>query len=99
MPSIRLKIAVFAPIPNASVSIATAANPGDFASIRNPYRMSCSRLFMAHPPVALRGLCGHPTLPALAQEGNLLRQARSCCAPGLAPDYLTALLFRGPGPA
>jgi hypothetical protein len=32
---------VFAPIPNASVKIATAEKPGDFASIRNPYRTSC----------------------------------------------------------
>jgi len=31
-----LKIAVFAPIPKASVNTATAVNPGDFARMRNP---------------------------------------------------------------
>jgi hypothetical protein len=34
--SIKLKIAVFAPMPNASVRMATAENPGDFASMRSP---------------------------------------------------------------
>jgi len=35
--SIRLKIAVFAPIPSASDSTATAAKAGFFASMRRPY--------------------------------------------------------------
>ena len=38
--SIRLKMAVFAPMPSASVSTATAAKPGLFASIRSPKRKS-----------------------------------------------------------
>jgi hypothetical protein len=39
--SMRLKIAVFAPIPSASVNTAIAVNPGFFANIRSPYRASC----------------------------------------------------------
>src|SRR5260370_10495968 len=39
--SIKLKIAVFAPIPSASVNTATAVNPGFFDSIRQPKRVSC----------------------------------------------------------
>jgi hypothetical protein len=35
-----LKIALFAPIPSASVTIATRVNPGFFRSIRAPYRKS-----------------------------------------------------------
>ena len=35
-----LKIAVFAPMPRASVSTATAAKPGRVTSIRNPKRKS-----------------------------------------------------------
>src|SRR5262245_13134537 len=35
-----LKIAVFAPIPSASVAIATSAKPGERTSILNPYRKS-----------------------------------------------------------
>src|SRR5882762_8121641 len=42
--------AVFAPIPSASVRIATAANPGDFAIILTPKRKSCiSRSSNPHP--------------------------------------------------
>src|SRR5689334_1805279 len=40
-PSTKLKIAVLAPIPNASVSRATIAKPGLRASIRALYRKSC----------------------------------------------------------
>src|SRR5216684_3043122 len=36
----KLKIAVFAPIPSASVSTATAVNPGFLLSMRRPYRTS-----------------------------------------------------------
>ncbi len=32
----KLKIAVFAPMPRASVAMATVVKPGFFASIRNP---------------------------------------------------------------
>jgi hypothetical protein len=32
----KLNIAVFAPMPRASVAMATAVNPGFLASIRNP---------------------------------------------------------------
>jgi hypothetical protein len=40
-----LKIAVFAPIPKASVSTATSVNPGLFTSIRTAYRKSWKRFF------------------------------------------------------
>src|ERR1700758_5118041 len=39
-------MAVFAPIPSASVTIATAVNPGFFLSVRAPYRISCRRFSM-----------------------------------------------------
>src|SRR6516225_2695411 len=41
-----LKIAVFAPIPKARVSTATAVKPGDLNNIRDAYRMSCNSVFM-----------------------------------------------------
>src|ERR1043165_9915015 len=41
---ITLNIAVFAPMPSASVMTATAVNPGDFASMREPKRTSCNRV-------------------------------------------------------
>ena len=34
--SIKLKIAVFAPMPNTNVRMATAAKPGDLRSMRSP---------------------------------------------------------------
>ena len=43
-PLTTLKIAVFAPMPSASVRIATAVKPGFFASILIPYRKSCSNV-------------------------------------------------------
>src|SRR6185295_4854502 len=43
---IRLKIELFAPIPNASVRTATTVKPGLFASVRQPYRKSCTNPFM-----------------------------------------------------
>ena len=39
-PSTKLKMAVFAPMPSASVSTATAVKPGAFSSERRPYRTS-----------------------------------------------------------
>src|SRR5215472_1416908 len=44
----RLKIAVFAPMPSASVAIAIVANPGARASRRKAYRTSDSKLSMSH---------------------------------------------------
>src|SRR6185437_4857657 len=43
-----LKIAVFAPIPSASVNIAIAANPGVFAIIRPACRIFCVIVLMFH---------------------------------------------------
>ena len=51
------KIAVFAPIPSASVRMATAANPGFFRSIRRPNRISCSRSASLSPPLRFRSRC------------------------------------------
>jgi len=47
---IQLKIVVFAPIPKASVRIASAANPGAFAITRRLYRMSCQNEVTHAPP-------------------------------------------------
>src|SRR5260370_13031036 len=44
--SITLKIAVDAPIPSASVSIAIAANPGVFLRFLTAYRISCPSVSM-----------------------------------------------------
>src|SRR5262249_26774100 len=40
----KLKIAVLAPMPNASVITATRVNPGFFSSIRKPKRRSCQSI-------------------------------------------------------
>src|SRR6185436_11645015 len=45
---IKLNIALFAPIPRASVRTATAVNPGLLASVRHPYLKSCMTPFMFH---------------------------------------------------
>src|SRR5262249_6496982 len=46
---IKLNTAVFAPIPSASVRIATAVKPGDFTNWRNAYRTSFILLQSFHP--------------------------------------------------
>src|SRR5437016_2112043 len=50
MLSITLKIAVEAPIPSASVMIATTANPGAFPKFLNAYRRSCPQVPMLGLP-------------------------------------------------
>ena len=50
MPSTTLKIAVFAPMPSASVTTATIVKPGFFASIRIPYRKSRNIVGIVLPP-------------------------------------------------
>src|ERR1700720_3501292 len=47
---IQLKIVVFAPIPSASVRMASAANPGALAIIRMLYRTSCQNEVIQPPP-------------------------------------------------
>src|SRR6266850_1827689 len=49
MLSITLKIAVDAPIPSASVSIAIAANPGVFPRFLSAYRISCPSVSIFTP--------------------------------------------------
>src|SRR5438046_1349515 len=49
MLSMTLKMAVEAPIPKASVMIATVANPGVFLRFLNAYRMSCPSVSMMNP--------------------------------------------------
>src|SRR5207248_1614848 len=44
----RLNIVVLAPMPKASVRIATAVNPGLFASIRSPKRRSWISVLTTH---------------------------------------------------
>src|SRR5580700_396858 len=53
--STTLKIAVFAPMPRAKVRTATAVKPGLFASIRQPYRMSCSKVSICYLVTATAG--------------------------------------------
>ena len=44
-----LKIAVFAPTPNARESTATIVKPGLFQSTRSPYRTSCNNVVIKTP--------------------------------------------------
>src|SRR5436853_4883736 len=44
-----LKIAVFAPTPNARESTATIVKPGRFQSTRSAYRMSCNSVVIDDP--------------------------------------------------
>src|SRR5438067_1713107 len=44
------KMAVFAPMPNASGMMATTVKLGCFASIRSPKRISCQRVFIKRSP-------------------------------------------------
>lgn len=45
-----LKMAVFAPIPSARVTIATEANPGLLLSVFAAYRRSCHSAFIEPEP-------------------------------------------------
>src|ERR1700681_1307260 len=47
-------MAVLAPMPSASVRMATAANPGLLAKVRQPYRRSWNTDDMRHPLAACR---------------------------------------------
>jgi hypothetical protein len=49
-----VKIAVFAPIPNASTMMATAVKAGFFANMRKPYRTSFNVASMKLTPWASR---------------------------------------------
>ncbi len=49
-----LKMAALAPMPIASVRIATKAKPGLRRSVRQPYRKSCQRVSMVFAPVYFR---------------------------------------------
>ena len=49
-----VKMPVFAPMPSASVSTATPANPGLLPRLRSPYRMSCQIVTIIQPPFAIR---------------------------------------------
>jgi hypothetical protein len=49
-----LKIAVFAPIPSASIITASAVKPGFFHNIRAPYRRSCSSVCIIPPQPGFR---------------------------------------------
>ena len=44
-PSTKLKMALLAPMPSASVRMATTAKPGAFKRPRMPYRTSCTSSF------------------------------------------------------
>src|SRR5262245_23681944 len=74
MPLTKLKIAAFAPMPTASVRIATAAKPGALRSVRNPYRMSCHNCDIQPPPDRIR-IDG--TTRARLASGSLVLSERS----------------------
>src|SRR5260370_16209430 len=59
-PYTTVNIAVFAPIPSASVKTATTVNPGLFASTRIPKRRSCQMVLISY-------------LPALCSDARFLR--------------------------
>ncbi len=71
--SITLKMAVDAPIPSASVSAATMANPGVFRKFLSAYRISCPSVSMESSAAtgSLRRL--YPTLRSCL---GLARRAR-----------------------
>src|SRR5271154_5648872 len=50
-------MAVFAPMPRASVSIATTVKAGDLAKTRRPYRKSCHRVIMLMQHLAEDARC------------------------------------------
>src|SRR5579863_170722 len=70
------KMAVFAPMPSASVRMATTVNPGDLASLRRPYRRSCKNIW-AEPSQGMdereRYRLALPGKPS---------SARACCSGG-----------------
>src|SRR5579864_3090365 len=85
--STKLKIAVFAPIPSASVNTAIAANAGDFLRIRNPYRISCRSVFIDTPLAILvkeyadripNGQFANYNVVIILREG-MLRSCRPSC--------------------
>src|SRR6266481_4344419 len=84
--------AVFAPMPNASVRIATAANTGDLAIIRTPNRKSCmhrSRNFPHQFHI--------PKLPSRCPDRFLIIHtsfhALPCCHLQVAPHFFVQLFF------
>src|SRR5215472_10215988 len=77
--SIKENTAVLEPIPRARVSMATAVNPGFFASIRTPYRASSSKSLSHLPPQASRVTSF--TRPTFPNSRRAARSASCCSAP------------------
>ena len=73
IPSTRLKMAVFAPIPSASVTTATDMGPGDFRKIRSPW---CSIPFRRVEPPSRPLLC---TLLSRSLHSAKLDHCLSAC--------------------
>ena len=67
-----VKMAVFAPMPRASVRIETRVKAGDFARTRSPYRRSCQRVMMQH----LAEVAGLPGLMSGACAEQFLHRKR-----------------------
>src|SRR6266850_8508666 len=65
-----LKMAVFAPMPRASVRTATSVKPGLLASIRNAYRKSCRKFDITYLPALRRGLCSGGLRRAGSRSGR-----------------------------
>src|SRR5882762_3281159 len=80
MLSITLKIAVDAPIPSASVSIAIAANPGVFPRFLTAYRISCTSVSMC-TPISISTRFDRPPLQSTLLQSTLLQSTRSSIDP------------------
>src|SRR5882762_3532967 len=72
MLSITLKIAVDAPIPSASVSIAIAANPGVFPRFLSAYRISCPSVSL-FTPSSISTQFDRPQLQSTLLQSTLLQ--------------------------
>src|SRR5258705_9415068 len=72
MLSITLKIAVDAPIPSASVSIAIAANPGVFPRFLSAYRISCPSVSI-FTPTSISTPFDRPPLQSTPLQSTLLQ--------------------------
>src|SRR5215472_6082505 len=69
-PFTTLKMAVFAPMPRASVSTATTVKPGALASMRNAYLKSCRSVLISSSFVAQRDHRIHPRSPVCRKESR-----------------------------
>src|SRR5436305_90302 len=77
-PSTKLKMAVFAPIPIASVRTATAVKPRLFRNVRKPYRRSCRISCTATLHVTNTSEASKGYQQKYVDERNTMLSIRSC---------------------